>query len=365
MLSLYKAYDWGFMMLKTISLILLFFCHTVWATKHIDTVEIQYQDAKEVINALTPVLSEGESVSASGQVLIIKAEKVRLDELKRIITQIDKKPQGLMVTISYGRQKPSTEISVERTETFYSTSPANRQIYQTSRERDERIHQLRMNSGEVAFIENGVTVPLLLDLSSYSRQAQAGANFQANRQALEQRLGVEVPTTNPVTINNPENIDEGGLVLSSPPTTSSNGAIVQLTPTPGGDAEVELSISQQSDNSTFNRGFEANEQASSFGLDYVDLKSGVYLKPRLVNKRVVLNVMTVNQQPNKNQLNQSLQSSAFNTNRMETTVDIEVGQWTYLGGNEIDTQQTYPNRLTTKKRELERQSIWVKVELMP
>ncbi|MGD9592414.1 MAG: secretin N-terminal domain-containing protein [Candidatus Berkiella sp.] len=259
---------------------------------------------QDVINALTPFLEKGGQIKAFENQLIIQSTASNIEALKAIIAKIDVAPTKLMITVSNGHDKPSeiTSISPNGTVTFGDepNGPHNLDI-STTRESDTQVSSVPVDSGNVAFIKTGVTIPLIQE------QYAGGASYQRDAQISGQ----------------------GGL---------------------GGSFNGEdhaRGVAGAVDNS----------------YEYKNLANGFYVKPQIVGKDVKLELSTMNDQPTGT-IGDTTQA-AYTTFKAQTVITVPMSKWTYLGGNESQDRSNSTTTYHTRSRDTSQKSLWLRVDLVP
>ncbi|WP_233586523.1 type II/III secretion system protein [Legionella sp. km772] len=103
-------------------LILLFFLvNQVFAQPFVSKViELHYLSADQVVELLKPLMVEGEQVSGSGQILILKVSPQTLSDIRNVLHKIDVPPVSFTVTVYQG---DANWLSKQGNEVVYSTRP--------------------------------------------------------------------------------------------------------------------------------------------------------------------------------------------------------------------------------------------------
>ncbi len=192
---------------------------------------------QDVISTLEPFLEKGGQIKAFENQLIIQSSASNIAALKDIIAKIDVAAAKLLITVSNGHDKPSeiTSITPNGDVTFGDEPDGPHTVtITTTRESDTQVSSIPVDSGNVAFIKTGVTIPLIQD------QYAGAANYRSDGQI-------------------------GGL--------GANGAFSGENHARGDAREAENSY------------------------EYKNLSNGFYVKPQVVGKDVKLELSTMNDQP--------------------------------------------------------------------
>lgn len=96
-------------------------------------------------------------------------------------------------------------------------------------------------------------------------------------------------------------------------------------------------------------------------IEYIDMTSGVYIKPRLVgNNRVELKIRSQKNEANK------LHHREIDTSTIDTVRIIGLGEWVNIGGSYYDDNGNNDGMsYSTKQRNVDKQSVMIIVDLLP
>ncbi len=119
---------------------------------------------QDILPAITPFLEKGATAKAFENQLIIQASSSNLNAIKAIIQKLDVPNKQLMISVSNGYDQPS-DVS------------ASMQTISTTREADTNIDHIRVNNGQVAMINTGVTIPLITSQYAGSDNYHAQGSF--------------------------------------------------------------------------------------------------------------------------------------------------------------------------------------------
>jgi len=94
--------------------VLLSFPITLFAAhQNIEVIELQHRDTDDVISIIKPLLGKHDSISGSGNQLILKSSPDTLTKIKKIITKIDQPIRRLKITVRYAQQTPQSEDTAQ------------------------------------------------------------------------------------------------------------------------------------------------------------------------------------------------------------------------------------------------------------
>jgi hypothetical protein len=66
----------------------------------IEVIELRHNLLQDVLPVIRPLMGEGETVTGMGSQLVIKAPPARVDQIRQLLTEIDRPPRRLIVTVS-------------------------------------------------------------------------------------------------------------------------------------------------------------------------------------------------------------------------------------------------------------------------
>lgn len=356
------------MMKRFVTICSLFVCTALYAgPTTIESITVHNRPASELVHIIKPLLSPDGSVQSYNHELIIKDTPDQIKAILGLVEKLDVKATRLMVSISQGADKPSQAFQVDEDgqvhfENKPSTTKTRTRHYQTTREAKRSIHHLSMNAGETAFIQSGVSIPIVIYEDGFAHQRTD--QYAANETRVRQQSGLEatVPAVAGTQIQAPTNLNAlntTNLILAVPPVTN---ALIKVPATPGANINVGLSREEETRNA--NAAFAGNAQSRGYGQSTYqkELQSGVYVQPTLIKDEVKLYVQSIEQRPHKaHRHNTARNKPSYSTHRMETTLMVPLGQWVYIGGNQKETDmQNW--QYGTRDRTLEKSHIWVRVD---
>ncbi|MEH6688243.1 MAG: secretin N-terminal domain-containing protein [Halopseudomonas sabulinigri] len=136
-----------------------------------EIVPLGYNMAEDVIPAIQPMLRSDERVSAYGNQLLIRAEPARIVEIKALLSQIDKQPSRLLISVSNSGGSSGVERGYQ-VDGRISTGPADiivgdpkngnqaRIINRQTHSANDGVRQVTANEGYPVLIQSGQSVPL-------------------------------------------------------------------------------------------------------------------------------------------------------------------------------------------------------------
>jgi hypothetical protein len=158
-----------------ISLLLIVLSQAVLAQRTLDTISLQQADARQIIPALRPHLSEGSSISQFQNTLVINATEKEWQAVRKLLKQLDQQGKQLLITVrTDGNQNESREsVNVDgswgndnvristspsgiQTETHTRITVSNRNAHSSS----AGDQSVRATEGYPAYISTGQSVPI-------------------------------------------------------------------------------------------------------------------------------------------------------------------------------------------------------------
>ncbi|MBI2792904.1 MAG: hypothetical protein HYX61_13220 [Gammaproteobacteria bacterium] len=272
-------------------------------------VTLQNRLPQDILPGITPFLDKGGQIKTFENQLIIQSSASNIATLKSIIAQLDVAVKKLMITVSNGHDKPSEMMSISPNgDVTFGQEPdgPHNLTISTSRETDRQVDTIRVDNGQVAFINSGVTIPLITD------QFAADDHYQRNGQLNATSIGA-AQESNLVGVNSASDI----------------------------------------------------ARAAGQSIDYQNVSNGFYVRPQLIGKEVKLDLLTKNDQPSDNYNNNPAMNPAYTTFKAATTVMVPVGKWTYFGGNQNQDDMNSGTTIRTGSRDDSKKSLWLRVDLIP
>ena len=163
-------------------IVLILFCTPLQAEMSIETIELHQRSAEDLIHILQPMVANGGSITGTGYKLFIKTTPANLEQLRKMIAEIDVAPADLLVSVSLDRTvmqdniQGSARLSVEGNPTLHAGK--NESAAATDKRTDSRIkydarlfehaetqrapqvQQVRVTEGLWATIKTGQAIPV-------------------------------------------------------------------------------------------------------------------------------------------------------------------------------------------------------------
>ena len=89
-------------------------------SSRLEVIPLHYRTAEEVIPLIRPFLSEDARISGSGFQLILRTNEKNLEEIKTILTRLDRRPERLLIEV---RQYQASDRSAEGAGASVQVSP--------------------------------------------------------------------------------------------------------------------------------------------------------------------------------------------------------------------------------------------------
>ncbi len=257
-------------------------------------IELHNRPADEMVPLLEPMLNDGESISGRGFRLILNADPARQTQLRALIEQLDTAPAQLMVTVFQGSER--------------------------------ELRSLRLEGG-ARYENDGVRVDI-------DAAATGSAGIQGESASGHLRAGGRVIGTR---------------------THRDDAPLHRLRVSAGSVGYIETGTSVPYFSGQVYSG--DGRHIVESGVQYRDVVSGFYVRPRLSGQRVLLEIA-----PQRETLDDS-RAGAVDTRRAATTLNGRLGEWIELGGGsrrERRTETGAGRHYATRDRHS--QSIWIRVD---
>lgn len=269
-------------------------------------ITLQNRTPQDIIPTITPFLAPGGQIKGFENQIIIQSTPDNIAAIKDIIQKIDVMPKQLMITISNGHDKPNEIMSITPSGevTFGHDEPdgPHSVTYGTNRESDRQVSSIRVDNGQVGFINSGETVPLT------TNQAAGFDNYRSNF-----------------------NLNGSGPL--------------------GGQINARGRARE-------------NAAGTSQSFDYQNLSNGFYVRPELVGSQVKLELSTQNDQPLAEAGNPN--KPVYTTFNAQTTMMVPLGKWVNFGGNRNqDELDQSGNVYRTGSRDQSQRFLWLRVDVIP
>ena len=335
-------------------------------TEYADTevLTLQHRMPQELLPILTPFLDKEGVIKSFNNQLVIQTSAENLANLKKLVQDLDKPSQRLMLSVSQSKEAPSEQFSVDakgKVVFGQDNFTLNSQIStsrSTSREENQSLNHIQVVSGTPAMITSGKTVALLTNRGGIQDKGTSSLNKTQQEQSQKYTL----PTDNAgTTIQNTgtTSTNQNRLTITNNPADPDlPTSDVILQPVAGGNVSIE--------NTNNNKTTTANSQNNLGGFQeqyqYDNLESGVIVTPTLIGSQVRLDIIMQNQVPVNNQ---NIQNNAVTKamQKTQTVIEVPLGEWVYVGGNQADeTHHSTGTMHRTRNRDESKMSIWVRVD---
>jgi len=178
---------------STLAISFLLFCYLPAAAAQltIEVIQLQHRSADQIVPILSPLVSKGGTVTGMNDQLIIKTTPANLEQLKQVLSSLDKPLHRLIITV---RQDKDGNITRQQASMDGSYRSGDVTISNSASQRG------RMGTGARITEENGTDIRLRSD-SSRSRLTENN-NFRVQTvegQPAWIQIGKSVPVTNRAT----------------------------------------------------------------------------------------------------------------------------------------------------------------------
>lgn len=343
---------------------LLLWLPTVYADTEVLT--LQHRMPQELVPILTPFLDKEGVIKSFNNQLIIETSAENLASLKKLVQDLDKPAQKLMLSVSQSKEAPSEQFSVDAKgkvvfgEDNFTLSSQISTTRSTSREANQSLNHIQVISGTPAMITSGKTVALVANRGAF----QDKGSYSRNESKQENTQNYSLPTDNANTII--KNVDgsstnENRLTITNTPTDPNlPSSDVVMSPVAGGNAT--LSNSDKSKTSSAQAAYNAGGYQEQYLYD--QLQSGAIITPTLMGNSVHLDILLQNEVP-VNQPDSNIQTNTVTKamQKTKTVMEVPLGEWVYVGGNQPDqTLNSIGTSHRTRNRDESKMSIWVRVD---
>ena len=134
----------------------------------LEVIDLKYRTAAEVIPVLQPLLERGGALTGQDYKLFVRASPANVRQLRAALTQIDRKPNQLLVSV-----RRSTQQEVEREGAQVSGTVTNRgsnvSVQATddnARDRRDGVASVQVIEGNSALISSGSDVPIVTSVAA-------------------------------------------------------------------------------------------------------------------------------------------------------------------------------------------------------
>lgn len=134
----------------------------------LEVIDLKYRTAPEVIPVLQPLLERGGALTGQDYKLFVRASPANVRQLRAALTQIDRKPNQLLVSV-----RRSTQQEVQREGAQVSGTVSNRgsnvSVQATddnARDRRDGVASVQVLEGNSALISSGSDVPIVTSVAA-------------------------------------------------------------------------------------------------------------------------------------------------------------------------------------------------------
>ncbi|MDT8386835.1 MAG: hypothetical protein RQ736_04935 [Thiogranum sp.] len=129
----------------------------------IEIIELRNRPAEELIPTLQPMLDNDASISGQGFTLIVRTSKENLEQIKSLVTRLDRAARQLLISVFHGSRQDLRALDLEGNLLHRDgrTSIHVRGLSTHTRLSDNPVHSLRVAEGTSGFIETGQSIPYL------------------------------------------------------------------------------------------------------------------------------------------------------------------------------------------------------------
>lgn len=146
-----------------ISFFLVFFQQPAWAEKNIiEVIRLQNRPAAEIQELLAPMLENGEVVTGNGFDLIVKSRPDRLESIRELTQQLDRRQHNLIISVLQNSHKSAAQLNAEASVQSSEKSIRMQGMIGDTRDIDSQrnLQQLRTLEGQAAHIQVGTIRPI-------------------------------------------------------------------------------------------------------------------------------------------------------------------------------------------------------------
>lgn len=150
--------------MRMLFVILLFISVPLAAEVRIETIELKSRLASELLPQLQPFIPAEATLSAHDNLLILKADSATRQQIKQLVSQLDKRLESIIVTVArstqqlHQQQQRSDRLEFDVTDPSQSSAQIRRWSTRDSRERDQH-YQARGIEGRPINLQLGELVP--------------------------------------------------------------------------------------------------------------------------------------------------------------------------------------------------------------
>ena len=350
---------------------LLSFCFSGYfsiAQADTDIIHLKNRTPEELLPILSPFVEKGGIIHSFQNQIILQASAENLAQIKKMLLELDKPAEKLLLSVSQAKNAPREQFSVDIHgnvlfgQEAFSLNGQISSTNQSTRQENQNFNHIQVLSGHTATILSGKTVALINNRGALQNQGTANLTQTQNNQSQN----YTIPSDNPATIANTSipSLNTNLITIALPPVAGAAplpSSDVTLQPLVGGNVTLGNSTSHNSTTA----GSQYHTGAYQEQYLYNNLQSGAVITPTLLgNNQVKLDIVLQNEVPVENQdnnLNTNTVTKAMQ--KTHTVLQVPLGEWIYIGGNQIDqTQQSLSTSLRTENREASNMSLWLRVD---
>jgi type II secretory pathway component GspD/PulD (secretin) len=136
---------------------------TVALAQALEVIDLKYRTAQELIPVIEPLLARGGALSGQDYKLFVRTTGDNLVELRRVIAQLDRAPQQLLVSVRTGNRQQNDSKGVSASGTVGTAgvqARAGAHDVQTAND-SSRIASVAVLEGNAALINTGASIPIV------------------------------------------------------------------------------------------------------------------------------------------------------------------------------------------------------------
>ena len=143
----------------------------VHAQQRTEIFTLSYSMADSIVPAIQPMLEDDERISAYGNQLIVRAEPARIEAIRRMLSDLDRQPRRIMISVANSGSVTSSEqgyqfdgrIGTGAGDVVIGNPRGDNQtriIRRETRGINDGVRQITANEGYPVLIQSGQSVPL-------------------------------------------------------------------------------------------------------------------------------------------------------------------------------------------------------------
>ncbi|MGD2075484.1 MAG: hypothetical protein PVG38_11275 [Gammaproteobacteria bacterium] len=169
----------------------------------IEMIQLENRPAAELIPVIEPLLDEGGSVTGQGFQLFLRTGEQNLEQIRRLVSQLDAAPKQLLISVFQGSERELRELRLsgglryrddDATVSFGSGRPArggasvtysagdtavSGSVASTHRRlSDNPVHQLRVSEGSPGYIDTGESIPFFSGSTWLGGRRHTGVEYR-------------------------------------------------------------------------------------------------------------------------------------------------------------------------------------------